>query len=159
MLLLGGPTGVGKTATLRHLQDRLPRSALLDADDVWRVAAELAVEENRSAAIANVVEVMRGYFRAGCDLGILCWVFARPQLYEPVVAGLRDHVDRVSQLYLTADPETLRARLNARGEAEKLDYALGRLALIDDLPYPKIDTTDLAPQEVAERVVQHIDDL
>ena len=85
LILLGGPTGVGKTTVLGLLENSLPRAALLDADDVRRSAEDvrrsaedLAVEGARNTALGNVIAVMRGYFRAGCETGIVSWVFARP---------------------------------------------------------------------------------
>ena len=38
LVLLGGPTGVGKSTTLQLLRDRLPKLSLLDADDIPLVA-------------------------------------------------------------------------------------------------------------------------
>ncbi len=157
LVLLGGPTGVGKTTALRNLHGRTTGTAVLDADDVWRVSDDLATPENRAAAIGNVVGVMRGYFAAGCNTGILSWVFARSLLYQPVLDGLKDVVARSELLYLTCSGEALEARLGQRGEPEKLAYGLSRLELIDQLPYPKIDTTNLGPEEVVERIMQHLE--
>jgi broad-specificity NMP kinase len=156
LILLGGPTGVGKTTALRNLENRSPGTAVLDADDVWRVADDLASPENRDIAISNVLAVMRGYFAAGCQTGILSWVFARSQLYQPVLGGLEDTVERTELLYLICSREALAARLQQRGEPEKLAYALSRLELIEDLPFPKIDTTTLTPEEVAEQISRSI---
>lgn len=152
LILLGGPTGVGKTTALASLRNRLSNSALLDADDVWRVSAELAVAENRDIAIGNVISVMRGYFAAGCQTGILSWVFARASLYQPVLDGLSDLVEASEMLYLICSPQALESRLLARGEPEKLAYALSRLELINELPFPKLDTSDLEPEEVADGI-------
>lgn len=152
LVLLGGPTGVGKSTVLRLLTGRLPKSGVLDADDVWRVSDDLATTERRPNAIHNVVGVMRGYFDAGCEVGILGWVFARSALYQPVVNALADAVDDVQLLYLVADPDALAQRLAARGDSRLLDYAKGRLDLIRALPYPSIDTSRLTPVEVADAV-------
>jgi thymidylate kinase len=156
LVLLGGPTGVGKSTTLKLLENRLPRLALLDADDVWRVSDEMAVEGNRSTAISNVIRVLQGYVEAGSETTILAWVFARSLLYEPVIAGMKDTVDAIHQIYLVASPEALHQRLGARSSLERLDYSISRLELIQRLPYPKIDTTDRSPIEVAERVLGHV---
>jgi deoxyadenosine/deoxycytidine kinase len=159
LILLGGPTGVGKTTALKNLQDRIPATALLDADDVWRVSGDIATPENREIAIGNVVSVMRGYFAAGCENGILSWVFARSLLYQPVLDGLQDLVEHTQMLYLTCSRASLEARLRQRGEPEKLAYAMTRLKLIQDLPFPKLDTTDLDPNDVAEQIVRIISNL
>ncbi len=156
LVLLGGPTGVGKTTALRNLQGRFDGGALLDADDVWRVGSRLAIPQNRSIAIRNVTNAMRGYFEADCDLGIVSWVFARPELYEPVIDSLTEYVDTIQQLYLVADPETLEVRLRERGEPDRIEYALSRLELIRSLPFTKVDTTHLSADRVADRISQEI---
>lgn len=152
LVLLGGPTGVGKSSVLRLLAGRLPKSGVLDADDVWRVSGDLATAERRPNAIGNVVAVMRGFFEAGCEIGVLGWVFARAELYQPVIDALADVTNQVQMLYLVAGTDVLAARLAARGDEHLLDYATGRLAMIEVLPFPKIDTTHLTPEQAAEEV-------
>jgi dephospho-CoA kinase len=159
LVLLGGATGVGKTTALKLLEDRLPKLALLDADDVWRISDDLAVEGTRSIAIANVTSVLQGYADAGCDTAILGWVFARSPLYEPVIAAMQDTFDTIHQVYLVASPEAIRARLDSRGSLDRLEYSISRLQLIQKLPYPQIDTTDLSPVEVVDRILSHIRNL
>ena len=156
LVLLGGPTGVGKTTALRGIQGRFDASALLDADDVWRVGSKLATPANRIMAIRNVTNTMRGYFEADCELGIVSWVFARPELYQPVIDALKNHVDSIQQLYLVADPETLEVRLKERGEPDRIEYALSRLELIESLPFTKIDTTNLSCEQVVDAICQEI---
>ena len=156
LVLLGGPTGVGKSTTLKLLENRLPKLALLDADDVWRLSEDLAVEGTRPIAVANVVGVLRGYVEAGCDTAILSWVFARELLYGPVIASLEDTFDSIHQVYLISSADALRDRLAQRDSLDRLDYALSRLELIEQLPYPHIDTTHRSPDEVVERVLEYM---
>jgi len=164
LILLGGPSGVGKTTTLRILEKSLENAGCLDADDVWRVSGTIATAENGPVAIDNVIAVMRGYFRGGCETGVLAWVFARPELYGPVIAGLSDVVDAVRQIYLVASPETIRQRMIARRRQNPkedsleaaIEYAMSRVELIDALPFDKIDTTGLTPSEVAGRLMAYI---
>ena len=156
LLLLGGPTGVGKSSTLERLESRLPRLAVLDADDVWRVSEDLAVDGTRGIAIANVAGVLRGYARAQCETAILGWVFARSELYQPVIDQLKVDFESIHQLYLVASEAALEARLARRNDLDRLAYSLSRLALIKDLPHPKIDTTHLTSDEVAERIASFV---
>ena len=148
LVLLGGPTGVGKSTVLEHLVRLIPDAAVVDADDVWRVGDDLATPENREHAIANPVSVIRGYIDAGAHVLVLAWVFARRELYGPVIEALANHVDEIRQVYLVASEQTLAERLAGRGD-EKLEYSLSRLRLINELPFDKLDTDDMTPQEVA----------
>lgn len=156
LVLLGGPTGVGKSTALRLLENRLPKLALLDANDVWRVSTDLAVDGTRGIALSNVIGVLQGYFQAGCEVAVLGWVFARSQLYGPVISGLEDSFGEVHQLYLVASPDVLMQRLRSRGAADRWEYSVSRLELIRELPYPKIDASELEPADVANRVLDHI---
>ena len=157
LVLLGGPTGVGKSTTLKLLESRLPKLALLDADDVWRVSEDLAVDGTRSIAISNVVNVLNGYRDAGCDTAVLSWVFARSALFGPAVEALTGTFDVILQIYLVASPDALRARLESRNDLDRLAYSISRLKLIERLPYRRIDTTNLSAYDTAERVLELID--
>ena len=156
LILLGGPTGVGKTTVMRLIENKLDYSAILDADDVWRVAQTISTDKNRVVALDNVISVMRGYFKAGCKVGILSWVFARSEMYEPIIRGLEDMVESISQIYLIASEEVLEKRLLEREDLDKFEYSKTRLDLIKSLPFPKIDTSNIPPCLVADKIVEHI---
>jgi hypothetical protein len=134
------------------LAGSIPKSGVLDADDVWRVDDLIGIPENRAIAINNTVAVVKGHFEAGCEVVVLSWVFARDALYGPVVDAMNGISDNVVQIYLVASDEVIEARLGNRGDPERLDYSLSRLRLIEALPYPKIDTSNLEPSEVAGKV-------
>lgn len=163
LVLLGGPVGVGKSAALAALRNRIPRSALVEADDVWRVSDDIVVEEGRSFAHTNLNAVIAGYFAAGVETCVVSWVFARPELYDPVIERARSYADAILQLYLVATPETLAHRIRMRGEAANNDiegligYSLSRLELIQNLPFDKIDTSDHSSTEVADKIVRYVE--
>ena len=165
LVLIGGPIGVGKTTVMKHLETRCKKAGFLDADDVFRVSPDLSAIENRHIAHRHVIEILRGYFAAGCEIVFLSWVFARPALYEPVFDGLRDLAPDPILIHLIASEARLAERLAARGdqlrerqgmfydEAAALEYSLSRLALINALAFPKIDTSHLSSVQVADEIL------
>ena len=85
---------------------------------------------------------------------LLSWVFARPELYEPVIEGLKAFVGEISQIYLVSTPEHLEKRLSLRGDLDRLEYAKDRLILINALRFTKIDTSDKSESQVVNEFVQ-----
>ncbi|MCB1693546.1 MAG: AAA family ATPase [Pseudomonadales bacterium] len=152
LILLGGPPGTGKSTILTHLQKRFTSCAVLDADDVWRVHPDLEDEEKRRFVFRNVAGVVDGYLEAGYERVILSWVFAREDMVEGVEDALSHWATTLDRVYLVARPEVIRARLENRGNPEVIDFALSRLRMIEQLDYPKVDVSDLAPDEAARSV-------
>jgi len=142
LVLLGGPPGVGKSTVVAELRGRFPNSVVLDADDY--------------DSLPDVVAALRDCFETGSELVVLAWVFARAALYQPVLDSLSDLAERSLVLHLIASPAALERRLAARGDPEKLDYARDRLALIRELPFARIDTSELSQAAAAERVAAAI---
>jgi len=164
LVLLGGPVGVGKSAAMDVLRDRMPGLGLLDADDVWRVSGDITDAARQQFWHANVNSVLRNYLQAGVDTCIISWVFARSELYQPIIDGLEGYVDDMIQLYLVASPEVIKNRIrrredrrNAGVDIEQLiDFSLGRLEMIRRLPFDKIDTSLMTPLEVADAILGRV---
>ena len=142
LVLLGGPPGVGKSTVAARLRGRFPNSAVLDADDF--------------DSLPHVVAALRDCFETGCELVVLAWVFARAALYQPVLDSLAQLAERSLVLHRVATPAALERRLAERGDPEKLDYARDRLGLIEQLPFARIDTSELSADAAAQRVAAAI---
>jgi shikimate kinase len=156
LLFLGGPPGVGKSTVAPLLAERLAPCAWVEADELWRMSPTVVSERTRRMVESNIVHVLREYLAAGYEHVFLSWVLHRHDLIERLmdavpVSGSR-HV-----VHLVATPDVLRARLAsdpARGRS--VARTLERLAQIEALPYPKLDTSASSPADVAERVFRQL---
>lgn len=157
LVLIGGPPGVGKTSVLAYVERAFDRCACLDADDAWRVQPSEIVESIRPIAERNVASVLRGYFDAGYPLVFLGWVLANPRLIERLLRTLAGLYTSTLILHLVASPEALRSRCARQTDRPRpIEYALLKLKQIEQLPYPRIDTTYLGAEAVADLIVARV---
>lgn len=156
LILLGGPPGVGKNSVLPHVRELLPRSVTLDADEVYGVPLETFTEEMREGWIARVSDTLALTLQADCDFVFQSWVFENPELYNQILAGVEGLPGSCHFLYLVASPDALAARLNQRGQPDLVEYSIGKLRSIESRNPPMVDTTELDPPGVAQRIVDHV---
>ncbi|HTO70694.1 MAG TPA: AAA family ATPase [Myxococcota bacterium] len=157
LVLLGGPPGVGKSSALARLERKLARGACLDADDVRRFRPAENGTAELEAGVRNVIAVLRGYLEARAPVVVLAWVLADPRLVERILSELDGLYGSVTRLYLVASHAALEARLRREPERpHSLEYALAKLAQIEALPQPKLDTTGLDADAVAERILAQL---
>ena len=65
LIFITGAPGTGKTEVARGLFNRLPNSAWLDGDDVWRMNPFTVDDTTIALAHSNVGAVLRNYLAAG----------------------------------------------------------------------------------------------
>lgn len=154
LVLIGGPPGVGKSSVLAALERKLERCACLDADDVRRFHPSQLAERGGEAGVRNVTAVLRGYLEAGFPLVVLTWVLADPQLVERILKGLDGLYRSLLFVHLVASPAALQARCQRQPDRSRpREVVLGKLQQVEALPTPKIDTTGLETEAVADRLI------
>lgn len=155
LVLIGGPPGVGKSTVLPRLPGAFDRCAWLDADDVWRVHPDELVAPQRAWADENVIAVLRGYLAAGFPLVFLGWVLANPDKIRRILDGLAGAYESHLVVHLTASPEALKERSEAKyARGLAAEYQDLKAKQIDALPFPRIDTSLLAPDEVVRELAR-----
>ncbi|HET6741351.1 MAG TPA: hypothetical protein VFH76_20540 [Kribbella sp.] len=165
-IFLNGGYGVGKSSTLEHLGDLLAQAgrpfSLMDVDWFHR-SWPPADPDNAVVEADNIAAVWKRYRSVGPRQLVMCGVISTPaarERYEAAIEG------RVRMVRLTADAEVTRKRLWGRYGASQraaLDWHLERCdeiaARLDaaDLDELVIDTSALAPHQVAQRTLRHFD--
>lgn len=160
LYLVGGPMGVGKTATCRELNRLLPRSVLLDGDWCWCADPFQVTPETKAMVLDNICHLLTSFLRCSAyDNVILCWVLHEQGIADAILGRLPLEAcgAEVRHVSLVADEATLRSRverdvragLRDAGAAER---SLAYLPLYERLSSALVDTTGLTPRTAAELV-------
>ena len=161
LYLIGGPMGVGKTVVCRELNRMLPASVMLDGDWCWCADPFQVTPETKRMVLDNICHLLGNFLRCGAyENVILCWVMHERAIIDDIlerlsIEGCGAEVRVVS---LVADEDELRRRVGGDVRAGMRDEgaiarSLSYLPRYRDLGTELIDTTGLAPHDVAARIV------
>lgn len=158
LLFLCGPNGIGKTTICKAIVQRLYRSAYVDSDPC-RIMNPFVLNDETIPTIAkNISALIINYL--DCPV-VKTVVFSygfhgrRKEVFEMVLkalskadihfipflleCGLEENINRMSMD--NRSPEQIRRAID---ESRKV---------FCDIPYPKIDVTDLSASEAAEAII------
>jgi len=155
LLLLLGPSGAGKSTAARALLNMLRRAALVDGD--WCRAMN---PYDPGVAVKNMRALIRNSLLCpGIDLVVLAYGLHgdRALRLNAVLDGLRrDGIDFEAFTVVLAcslEENIRRARADGRGEARIRRGIENTFHLYDGFGCPRIDTTDLTPEQAAAEVL------
>ena len=158
LYIVGGTMGVGKTTTCRLLKERLERAVFLDGDWCWDAHPFVVTDETKAMVMDNICHLLNNFLRCTAYENIIfCWVLHRREILDEILSRLDNC--RAIHLSLVCSPEALRARLGqdvAAGlrQEEDVGRSLSRLPLYERLGGPKVDVSDITPEEAAERIIE-----
>lgn len=161
LYLIGGPMGVGKTAVARRLRDALPASVMLDGDWCWDASPFVVTDETKALVLDNICHVLGNFLRCSAYENIVfCWVMHEQAIIDAICRHLplAETGCEVVSVSLTCAADELRRRIGGDVSAgvrtsDVIERALARLPLYDTLDTIHVDTTDMDPDQVAERIV------
>lgn len=159
LLLIGGPSGAGKTAVLRALIGRIDEAVLLESDILWRSPFNTP-DDNYRDFFETWLRMAKNVGQSGRPVVLFGAGFVVPGNIEPCVE--RRYFSTVSYLALVADETTLTDRLKARPawrESGGDGFVESQLAFNrwlrsydDDPPITRLDTSDTSVAETIAAV-------
>ena len=161
LYLIGGPMGVGKTVVCRELNQMLPASVMLDGDWCWCANPFQVTPETKRMVLDNICHLLGNFLRCSTyENVILCWVMHERAIIDEILGRLpiEECGAEVRIASLIASEDDLRHRVEGDVRAglrdeEAVVRSLSYLPRYRDLDTELIDTTGLAPHEVAARIV------
>lgn len=156
LIIINGTMAAGKTSTCERLYKRLENSVWLDGDWCWMMNPFVPNAENKQMVQENIIFLLRQYLtNSSFKYVIFNWVIHREEIFDLILTGLRDHEFELYKITLLCSPESLRARALAQGRSqEAIDRAIARLPLYQKMDTIKIDTSNLAIEEVVDEIIR-----
>ena len=119
LILINGPTGIGKSTIAQKVHQTLPLSFLLDIDAQRRYISGYKEHRKQSGDLVLKLSLamIENYLQNGHDV-IIDKVFTDSQVSDKFLELGRKYNATVFEFVLNADKETLIARANERGYRE-----------------------------------------
>ncbi|CAG7643767.1 AAA family ATPase [Paenibacillus allorhizosphaerae] len=155
--LISGPLGVGKSTVSKTLAEAMNQCALIEGDlllHIYRGETEPPWEERLRLAWLNIVAVARNLLQDRLDVVIDFVVEDELQWFYDQLSDLDATLHYV---VLHAEPDTLTARLNQRGDAQYIHRSLFLRDKLMTSPTNEpflLDADRKPPDELAEEIIK-----
>ncbi len=160
LIVIIGPNGVGKSTTARNIVERHENTAYVDSD--WcRVMNPFDFTEiTKETIVQNIYSLLHNYL--SCDVVntvvfTYTWHGVRKEIYDRVIQILKtsglDFEERIIILRCSREENIKRAFQDGRDE-ERVKRGMDlTFTFYDEYAYPMIDTTNMTPLQVADRIM------
>lgn len=159
LITLIGPNGVGKSTTAKRMVVQGAKIACVDAE--WcRVMNPFAfTDATKQTVLENIYCLLRNYLICE-DINTVVfpysWHGGRKEIYEKVMEKLRnesiDFRETIIILKCSREENIKRALADGRDETRINRGMEMTFSFYDEYDYPCIDTTDMTPSQVAQKV-------
>lgn len=159
LIVILGPNGVGKTTAAKAFLEKNTGCAYVDADWCRAVNPFLFTPATKKAATENMYCMFKNYlFCEDIDQIIFPYAFhgERKKMFDTVTDRLKGEGIAFELFYIVlkcSEQENVKRCERDGREAERIERGMkNTFRFYDDFPYPNIITTELTPEEVAERI-------
>jgi len=166
LIILNGPTGVGKSTLAKNLIEQIPHSVFIDVDELRRTVPGYPEkkEETQRLAYEKTAELIENYLREDKNV-IIDKTIHKAEVLEQFIAIAKKRSADVFEFLVFADKDTVQKRANERGykpngllTPEKVGEHWEKMNELRDQRTNLIllDTTNLTPREVLGVVLTKI---
>lgn len=164
LIVLLGPNGVGKSTTAKAFLDQNTRCAFVDADWCRTMNPFLLTPATQRAVTENIYCLFKNYLLCE-DIDKIVFPYAfhgeRKEIFATAVNKLREDgiAFQIVTIVLKCDLQENRRRCEQDGrDAKRTERGIkNTFHFYDDYDCPCMITTELSPEEVAERIAEIVD--
>ncbi len=161
IILILGANGVGKSTTSEILLHKLTKCAFIDADWCRAINPFPFTEATKIAVSNNIYSLFKNYLLCE-DIEFIIFPYGfhgeRKQIFEQVLSRLKhdDILFELCPVILKCDREENMRRLIENGrEKERIERGMkNTYTFYDTYTYPQIDTTNMQPEDAAEKILE-----
>ncbi len=158
LVLINGTMGVGKTAVCQALKESLPRCVFLDGDWCWDMSPFVVNGETKAMVMQNIAFLLNQFLSCSVyDYVLFCWVMHEQSILDDLLSRLSFKGAATHFFTLTAQPGTIRARLEkdiqtGRRTPDVIARSLERMGHYQNMRTQKIPTDSQNPLQVAQSI-------
>ena len=161
LVVIVGPNAVGKSTVARNLVEKCTRIAYVDCD--WcRVMNPFPFTEITKQTIAeNMYALLHNYLlckEVDTVVFTYSWHGGRKEIYDNIIARLRKEEIDFEELIVVlkcSKEENVRRAISDNRDNERIERGMeNTFNFYDKYTYPCIDTTDIRPDEAAEKIME-----
>jgi len=159
MIVIRGAMGVGKTQLCKTLSKTLENCFWLDGDWCWTMNPWNFSEENKTMVLSNIRHLLRNFLENSSSRFILfSWVLHDRAILADILDGLTEQSYNLRVVTLTCSKKALTSKLQKRGREDLIEKGIQYLSLYkeQDQEMLTLDTTELSPTEIQEKVLAAI---
>lgn len=160
LYLIGGTMGVGKTTVCRILKKNMDRAVFLDGDWCWDADPFQVNDETKKMVTENICFLLNSFLHCSVYENIIFgWVMHEQEIIDGLLERLDTAGCRVVTVSLLCGEKELVSRLEKdvrlglRTE-DVIRRSVDRLPLYGRLRTIGIDTSELSPEEAADRIME-----
>lgn len=158
LIIINGPSGVGKTTVCWGLYKEFEKSVWLDGDWCWMMNPFKVNEENLKMAEDNIAYMLKNFIEnLNYEYVILGWIIFNNQMFDRVLRKLKDKDYKLYKITLLCSEEKLRERMILdHREAGNIETSVHSIKYYKPLDTNKLDTTNLTADEVVHEIVDMV---
>lgn len=163
LIVIIGPNAVGKTTTAKRLVEKLSKTAYVDSDWCRCMNPFQFSEITKQTVTKNMFDLLYNYL--SCEelenvVFTYSWHGERKEMYDNLISRLRDEgiqfEEKIIVLKCSEEENRHRAEMDGRDSMRIERGMKNTFSFYDRYAYPSIETTDMAPNEVAEKMIKII---
>lgn len=162
IIIITGPSGVGKTTVSRELATFFDKCVHIRADDIHNLIVNSEViPEQIALTDENIKDLVKNFTKHGYTEIILDNVYETPEHLQQVIQGLSQYVDEIVPFRLQCDLQENLYRNSIRDEysymeEERVVELHNILTQQGDSLGIVIDSTGLTVQETAKKIMDYL---